>query len=97
MQTGHVDIEEFRCGRKGERHTNIYYCLEHGKGSELLDNQQRALRDDAKMLSNGELLGHSPILHIFENYHALLVLFTCRKISYDQQHVNLRTARVFFF
>jgi hypothetical protein len=24
------------------------YCLEHGKGSELLDNQQRASRDDAK-------------------------------------------------
>ena len=26
VQTGHVDIEEFRCGRKGERHTtcNIY-------------------------------------------------------------------------
>jgi hypothetical protein len=24
------------------------YCLEHGKGSELLDNLQRASRDDAK-------------------------------------------------
>jgi hypothetical protein len=24
------------------------YCLEHGKGSELLDNQQRTSRDDAK-------------------------------------------------
>jgi hypothetical protein len=24
------------------------YCFEHGKGSELLDNQQRASRDDAK-------------------------------------------------
>jgi hypothetical protein len=23
MQTGHVDIEEFPCGRKGERHTNM--------------------------------------------------------------------------
>ena len=23
VQTGHVDIEEFRCGRKGERHTNM--------------------------------------------------------------------------
>ena len=23
VQTGHVDIEEFRYGRKGERHTNM--------------------------------------------------------------------------
>jgi hypothetical protein len=23
VQTGHVDIEEFRCGRKGGRHTNM--------------------------------------------------------------------------
>ena len=23
VQTGHVDIKEFRCGRKGERHTNM--------------------------------------------------------------------------
>jgi hypothetical protein len=30
VQTGHVDIEEFRCGRKGERHTtcNIVWNME---------------------------------------------------------------------
>ena len=30
LQTGHVDIEEFRCGRKGERHTtcNIVWNME---------------------------------------------------------------------
>ena len=30
VQTGHVDIEEFRCGRKGKRHTtcNIVWNME---------------------------------------------------------------------
>ena len=43
------------------------YCLEHGKGSELLDNQQRASRDDAKknifflMLNAGHPVCRSPI------------------------------------
>jgi hypothetical protein len=41
--------------------------LEHGKGSELLDNQQRASRDDAKrnifflMLNAGHPVCRSPI------------------------------------
>jgi hypothetical protein len=41
--------------------------LEHGKGSELLDNQQPASRDDAKrnisflMLNAGHLVCRSPI------------------------------------
>jgi hypothetical protein len=43
------------------------YCLEHGKGSELLDNLQRASRDDAKknifflMLNAGRPVCRSPI------------------------------------
>jgi hypothetical protein len=55
VQTGHVDIEEFPCGRK------------HGKGSELLDNQQRASRDAANrnifflMLNAGHPVCRSPI------------------------------------
>jgi hypothetical protein len=44
------------------------YCLEHGKGSELLDNQQRASRDDAKknifflMLNAGHPVCRSPMI-----------------------------------
>jgi hypothetical protein len=43
------------------------YCLEHGKWSELLDNQQQASRDDTKknifflMLNAGHPLCRSPI------------------------------------
>jgi hypothetical protein len=45
---------------------NILFGLEHGKGSELLDNQQRASRDDAKknifflMLNAGHPVCRSP-------------------------------------
>jgi hypothetical protein len=50
---------------RGETH--MQYCLEHGKGSELLDNQQRASRNDAKknifflMLNAGNPVCRSPI------------------------------------
>ena len=51
---------------RGETH-NMQYCLEYGKGSELLDNQQRASRDDGKnkifflMLNAGHPVCRSPI------------------------------------
>jgi hypothetical protein len=58
-------------------------CLEHGKGSELLDNQQRASRDDAKknifflMLNAGHPVCRSPIPF---NQFMCIYLFSCLSV-----------------
>ena len=45
VQTGHVDIEEFRCGRKGERHTtcNIVWNMERDQSFWISSSEHQGM------------------------------------------------------
>ena len=67
MQTGHVDIDEFLCGRKGERHTtcNIVWNMERDQSFWITSSEHQGTMPKRiiffLMLNAGHPVCRSPI------------------------------------